>query len=300
MPLSIATATLSYRSLRAVQISTVFAFTIFIIEWLRFPHAGWTGFAVMMIYAGFDNGTTLFRAYHRFLGVLIGLLSGYGLWFIGHIDYRLLLLIIPITVYLAYYLAGQAYSVPTVFTVNTSIIGTGYFDLQETFPLSFFLVDYGICTLIAFAIIVSFEYFWFSRYSMMKRFIYDSQIELLATLNHLAGLLEHHKIHRKTWFSGCLKLTGLLAEMNGLVQNSQFLLRSQQEVGDEFNEFVLLANKCFISIKALYLAHHTSRHRKYDYLKLSSEVQESLRQLALMLAPEPRAPSSRLLHEALD
>ena len=57
---------LSYRSLRAVQISTVFCFTIIVQEGLRYPRAGWTGFAVMMIYAGFDIGTTILRADLRF------------------------------------------------------------------------------------------------------------------------------------------------------------------------------------------------------------------------------------------
>ncbi|WP_019216969.1 FUSC family protein [Legionella tunisiensis] len=71
-------------------------------EWLRYPRAGWTGFAVMMIYAGFDNGTTIFRAYQRFLGVLLGLFSGYILWFIGHVDYRTLIIILPMTVFLLF------------------------------------------------------------------------------------------------------------------------------------------------------------------------------------------------------
>jgi uncharacterized membrane protein YccC len=300
MSLLITNKQLSYRTLRALQISTVFTFTIFLIELLRFPHAGWTGFAVMMIYAGFDNGTTLFRAYHRFLGVLLGLLSGYGLWFIGHLDYRLLILIFPVTIYLAYFLVGQAYSIPTVFTVNTSIIGTGYFDLQETFSLSFFLVDYFFCTVIAFAIILVFEHFWFSRYSMMNRFIYDTQIEALTALNHLVSLLEQDKIHRKTWFSGCLKLTSHLFEMSNLIQNNQFLMRSKQAVGDEFSEFNELANKSFVGIKALYLAHHTKRHRKYDYLQLRSEVHEAVRRLSLLVAQHPSYPSSRIFHEALD
>ena len=118
---------LSYRSLRAVQISMVLFFTIIIQQLFLFPRAGWIGFSVMMIYAGFDNGTTLFRAYHRFLGMFLGLFIGYVLWFFGHLDYRLLIIILPLTIYLAYFLAGHAYSIPTVFTVSTAVIGTGYF-----------------------------------------------------------------------------------------------------------------------------------------------------------------------------
>ena len=67
MPRSMVVPRLSYRAMRGLQISIVFAFTIFVQEFLRFPRAGWTGFALMMIYAGFDNGATLSRAYNRFL-----------------------------------------------------------------------------------------------------------------------------------------------------------------------------------------------------------------------------------------
>ncbi|AHE66243.1 hypothetical protein Loa_00674 [Legionella oakridgensis ATCC 33761 = DSM 21215] len=186
---------LDYRAVRGIQISVVFTFTIFVQEFLRYPRAGWTGFAVMMIYAGFDNGTTLSRAYQRFLGVLLGLLSGYFLWFLGHIDYRTLIILIPMTVYLAYFLVGRAYSIPTVFTVNTSIIGTGYFNpSSSSFSITSFLIDYLICTLIAFTIILVFEYFEFRRYHMMHRFIQDTQTEVVARLNKLTNLLNKKKL----------------------------------------------------------------------------------------------------------
>ncbi|RUR08648.1 FUSC family protein [Legionella sp. km772] len=271
---------LSYRSLRAVQISTVFCFTIIVQEGLRYPRAGWTGFAVMMIYAGFDNGTTILRAYHRFWGMLLGLLSGYLLWFLGHIDYRLLLIIIPLTIYLAYFLAGQAYSVPTVFTVNTSVIGTGYFDTSTSvFPLTFFLTDYVMCTVIAFIIILIFEYFWFSHYKLINLFIIDNQAEMVRKLYHLIHLLNQNKIRRSDWFDACVSYTDSLFEMEKLARNSQFIRRAKGTLGDDFNEFLALNSRIFVYLKALYISGYTKNYGKYDYNLLFQQVQMDLKKL---------------------
>lgn len=288
---------LSYRSLRAVQISTVFAFTIIVQQLLLYPRAGWIGFAVMMIYAGFDNGTTILRAYHRFWGMLLGLLSGYLLWFLGHIDYRLLLIIIPITIYFAYFLAGQAYSVPTVFTVNTSVIGTGYFDTSVgVFPLTYFLTDYLMCTLIAFVIILLFEYFWFSRYNLIHLFIEDNQAEMVRKLYHLVHLLNQNKVHRSDWFEACVAYTATLFEMERLAQNAQFIRRAKGTIGVEFNQFLALNSQIFINLKALYISGYTKRHRKYDYNVLFEQTQKDLKSLKGLIRAERYARKNGVLH----
>ncbi len=283
-PPLIAGKPLSYRALRCVQISTVFFFTIIIQEWLRYPRAGWTGFAVMMIYAGFDNGTTILRAYHRFLGVLLGLLTGYILWFIGHVDYRTLITILPMTVFFAYFLAGRIYSIPTVFTVCASVIGSGYFNLDPTSTVTYYLIDYCMCTLIAFGIILIFEYCWFRHYGMMRRFIIDTQAEVVNDLYSLVYLLNQERIKRGDWFECSLKLTRSLHEVDMLIENSQFMVRSERAVGDEFTEFVSLANRIFISLKALYMAYYTKHYHKFDYYQLFQQIQADMVHLKKFVA----------------
>lgn len=290
---------LSYKALRGLQISIVFAFTVLIQELFRYPHAGWTGFAVMMIYAGFDNGTTLLRAFHRFWGMILGLFTGYLLWFLGHLDYRTLLIIIPITIFLAYFLAGQAYSIPTVFTVNTAVIGTGFFSAHNDFSLTNFLVDYGVCTVIALAIIFIFEYFWFRRYHMMKCFIRDTQHDVIVHLKALLKLLNQDKIRRTKWYQNCINLNRSLLEVNTLVTNSQFEISSERAVGEEFNQFVDLSNKIFMGLKSLYSAYYTKRYHKHDYYQLFQQVQLELTQLEAIVADgETFTISSGVIHEA--
>ena len=213
--------------------------------------------------------------------MLLGLLSGYILWFIGHIDYRLLLIIIPLTIYCAYFLAGQAYSVPTVFTVNTSIIGSGYFDTSiSVFPLTYFLTDYLICTFIAFAIILLFEYFWFSRYQLINLFIRDRQTEMVRKLYHLVHLLNQKKIRRSDWFESCISYTESLFETQRLAQNTQFLRRAKGTLGEEFNQFLSLNSLIFVDLKALYIAR---KSQDDDYSSLFHQVQSDLQNLKILI-----------------
>ncbi len=290
MPRSLIQEPLDYKTTRSLQISVVFTFTIFIQQLFHYPRAGWTGFALMMIYAGFDNGTTLFRAYQRFLGVLLGLLSGYFLWFLGHLDYRTLIFLIPLTVFLAYFLVGQSYSVPTVFTVNTSIIGTGYFNPSGGFTITTFLIDYFMCTIIAFTIILIFEHFWFRRYQMMGRFIRDTQLDLVKHLYQLVQLLEQKNIRSSEWFEHCIILTRYLAMVNNLAQNAQFEKGSELAVGENFNQFIAIVHETFIKQKALYFAHSTVRHLKYDYNHLLQEIITNL-DLLQTLVVKPEIPT---------
>lgn len=290
---------LSYRTMRGLHICIVFTVTIWVQLFLRYPHAGWAGFAVMMIYAGFDNGTTLFRAYHRFWGMLLGLFSGYLLWFIGHLDYRTLFILIPITIFFAYFLAGQAYSIPTVFTVNTALIGTGYFAAHSDFSITFFLIDYGICTVIAFLTIVIFEYFGFRHYRMMQRFIYATQQDVLNHLQALLVLVNQSQIRRTEWFRRCLALNRSLNEVNNLARNSQFEISSERAVGDEFNHFVIYTNRIFTSLKALHSAYYTKRYHKHDYYQLVTQVQQDLTHLTMLVATaEPLSITSGAIYAA--
>ena len=288
-----------YRLLRGIQISMVFSFSIFVQELWRFPHAGWAGFTLMMIYAGFDNGTTLVRASHRFLGVLLGVFLGYILWIFGHIDYRLLYFIIPFTVSGVFFWAGTAYSIPTIFTVSTSILAFGYFDSQSSFVVSVFIMDYTACTVIGFVIILLFEHFWFRHYQMLHRFIRENQQDVIKNLYTLVHLLNQDKIRRTDWFRGCITLTASLFEMDRLVLNTQFAACSEHAVGDEFIQFVALSNQVFVNLKALYIACYTTRYRKYDYNQLVDIVHADLNKLNTLIVGEAKASSiDGVLHAA--
>jgi len=276
----------SYRSLRCVQISTVFFVTLIIQEWVRYPRAGWTGFAVMMIYAGFDNGTTMLRAFHRYLGMIMGLSTGYVCWFMGHLDYRVLIMLLPMSVFFAYFYAGRIYSIPTIFMVNCSVIGLGFFNMDPTSTVTYYVEDYSLCTTVAFAIILIFEYFWFRRHKMMRRFIIDTQAEVLQDLHALVTLLNQGKVRNTEWFNKCLKLARSLNQVTELIQNKQFIARIENLVKDDFVAFVENTNHIFIGLKALYMAYYTPRYHKFDYFHLFHQVKREIVQLKTFIVDE--------------
>lgn len=277
-----------YSFTRGVQISTVFAITVVVEELFRYPHAGWTGFVLMMIYAGFDNGTTLIRAYDHFLCVLIGVFMGYILWFVGHLDYRLLFFLIPLTIFYVFFWAGTVHNTPNI-TVATSIIAFGYFDTQSSFIVAFFIIDFTMCTLIAFSIILVCEHFWFSRYRLMHRFVRDIQGNVIDYLYVLVHLLEQPRIPRRDWFRACINFTNCLSEMNRLTLNAQFQASSAEAVGDQFNQFTALIHQIFIHLKALYIAHENVRHHQHDYNQLVEKIRAELLQLKSLVATEHQA-----------
>lgn len=278
-PPLIAGKPISYRALRSLQICTVFFFAIIVQEWIGYPRAGWTGFAVMMIYAGFDSGTTVLRAFHRFIGMFIGLFIGYVFWFIGHLDYRTLIVLLPMSVFAAYFFAGRIYSVPTTFVVVASVIGVGFFNVDPTATVSYYVEDYSLTTAVAFVMILIFEYFWFRHYGMMRRFIIDTQAEVLQDLYNLVYLLNQGNVHHINWCKCCIKLTRSLHEVEVLIQSVPFMIRYEQAVGGDFVEFVSLANRIFIGLKALYISSHAAYYQKIDVYQHFQKVQAELVEL---------------------
>ena len=61
-----------------------------------------------------------------------------------------------------------------------------------------------------------------------------------------------------------------------LMENSQFMVRSERAVGDEFTDFFSLTNRIFIGLKALYMAYYTKRYHKFDYYQLFEQVQADI------------------------
>jgi hypothetical protein len=274
----------NYLELRGFHICCVFGLTLLIQELFNFPRSGWTGFAVMTIYAGFDMSTTISRAFQRFWGMLLGLISGYFLWFLGHMDYRSLIILLPMTIFFAYFLAGKSYSTPTIFTVNGAVIGTGFFANSIDLAVSSFLIDYSICTLIALIIILLCEYFWFSRYRVSHLFIQEKQALALKELHFLFQLLNQRQIYRTQWFYGCIALNRSLGEINNLVHQVKLIDQTRAVKDDEaYVEFVTLSSKVFEQLKALYCAYLIKGCKQHQPIPIYIQVQHQLQLLQKMV-----------------
>ncbi len=277
---------LTYTQLRALQISLVFSFTILLQCVWVYPKAPVTAYVLLLIYAGFDNGTTLQRTYYRYLGTVYGIFLGFFFWYIGHIDYRLILLVCPITIYLAYFFSSHAYHIPTVFTVCTALLGMGYYGTYLHEDIKYLLVDFFMCSLIAFVMILFFEYFIFRRYQHMRRFIIESQTATITHLLNLVDYLNQPKVTRKEWFDECAKLIANLANTEKLLGNAHFMKRSMEEFGEEFNDFIDQVNQLYSHFKALYFALHLEPNAAIDVTQFIHTINHELLRLKHLVSSD--------------
>ncbi|CEK11569.1 FUSC family protein [Legionella hackeliae] len=179
---------INYRKTRALQICIVFATALLIQRLLGYTHAGWIGFAVMMIYAGFEKGPSLQRTTYRFWGALCGLFLSYILWFLGQVNFRFILIIIPLIVYMAYFTLGKSYAFPTVFTVTLTALGTDYY-AGNSYAVPNFFFDYLLSTVVALLICFTFEYWIFRGDDLSRKFFIDIQKTVLFYLEELFNIV---------------------------------------------------------------------------------------------------------------
>ena len=227
---------MSYKTTRALQICIVFAATLIVQVFFGYAKAAWTGFAVMMIYAGFDAGAAMQRTFHRFWGALFGLLLSYVLWFIGHVDYRLLVIIIPFVVFMAYFTLGKLYAVPTVFTVTLTALGTDYYS-NNTYFVAWFFSDYFICTVIALIICVVFEFFGFKKSNLTRKFFVDLQQEIVLGLSDLLKIVTHSSLNRSLFLKATVKLNQKVLDMNNFIITAHHDYHTHDGLLDEVDNF---------------------------------------------------------------
>ena len=246
---------LNFRTIRAIHICIVYTFTLAVQEMFNYPRAAWTGFAVMMIYAGFDSGATLRRTFHRFWGMALGLLLSFVLWFLGHIDYRILLFIIPIGVFFAHYTLGKLYMFPTIFTVTLTALGSDYYPNDTFFP-SWFFSDYFICTVIALIICVVFEYFIFRGRNLTNKFYYELQQEITNSMNCILALTLEASLNRSKLLKMTAHLNSKMIEFNTLRGNTEHSYEAKDiPNSDDLQLFFAKSRKVYQNIRHLLVLH---------------------------------------------
>ncbi len=168
---------------RGLQISITFTLTIFIQEWFRYPYAAYTGFVVMMIFIGFDIGAVNLRTKHRFYGTVIGCLAGFVYWYLGHINYQIIFLLIIFWVFNYIYFANYTYLVSTFFTMSLTLIGNGYLDMQGIIPATEIIIDIFLSTIIAYTIILTLQDLFFKDKGLSYKIFYHMQKNLIAHIH---------------------------------------------------------------------------------------------------------------------
>ena len=242
---------LSYRKARALQICVVFSVAIFVQELLGYTHAGWIGFTVMMIYAGFDRGASLERTTQRFWGAMFGLFLSFLLWIVGQIDYRLIRVIIPIIVFFAFFSLGKLYAFPTVFTVTLTALGTDFYGSSSYASGSFF-IEYFIFTVIAFLICLIFDHYIFKDNKLSHKFFIDLQKTILTNLTTLFNIVNNTTLRRGHYLKATAQLNVSVLELYAFTETAKYDIQDINLL-DELSFFSSEMQQVYHNIRRLYI-----------------------------------------------
>lgn len=244
--------TIDYRKTRALQISMVFATALAVQRGLGYTHAGWIGFAVMMIYAGFDKGTSLQRTVHRFWGAVFGLFLSYILWCIGQLDFRLILIIIPIIVFMAYFSLGKRYAFPTIFTVTLTALGTDYYG-GSSYAVSTFFFEYLLSTVIAFGLCFLFEYYPFRNDHLSYKFYLDLQKKIIRQLDKLFDIVTHRPLRESNYLRVSAQLNTHILDLYAFVDAAKHDAHPEVNLLNELANFGSTVQQTYHNIRRLFI-----------------------------------------------
>ena len=225
-----------YKTARAFQISSLFVSTLIIQYLLNFSKAGWIGFAIMMIYAGFDPGTSLHRTFHRFWGAMLGLLLSYILFSFIRLHDELIFIVVPIIVFFAFFSLGKNYFTPTIFTVSITGLGSEYYS-TNAYSMEQFFFDYGKATVIAVCISVTFEYFFFSKHNLNDDFYHHLQQTLEEELNKLFIIATTQPIQHSRYLKQCITFNLNLSKFDDFLAHYKYNYRVKSHISVQQEDF---------------------------------------------------------------
>lgn len=241
-----------YRKIRAFQISLVFATALAVQRLLGYSHAGWIGFAVMMIYAGFDKGASLQRTIHRFWGAIFGLLLSYILWIMGQFDFRLILVVVPIIVFFAYFSLGKLYAFPTIFTVTLTALGADYYGGNDYAVANFFF-DYFLSTVVAFLLCFLFEFFLFRGSQLSRKFYLDLQKRIITRLNKLFTIVIQSPLRDSSYLRVSTVLNTNILDLYAFVDAAKHDSHPDINLLDEMALFGSTVQQAYHNIRRLFV-----------------------------------------------
>ncbi len=244
---------IDYRTTRAFQICIIFVTTLMIQRYLKFTHAGWIGFSVMMIYAGFDSGTSLHRTVHRFWGVMFGLLLSYFLWVLMRLDVGFVLFVAPVIVFMAFFTLGKYYVSPTIFMVTLTALGLDYYTLDQYEPINFFF-DYTRATVLALAICVFFEYFIFKKSNLTHHFYFDLQQTVIRQLGQLFEIVTNTPVRHSHYLKLSAQLNLRLLELQSFLLVVKHDYHVQTQYFDSLDTFYESIEQIYHNIRQLFVS----------------------------------------------
>ena len=168
---------------RYIQIVMVMMLIQAIYQFGHVPHSSWL-ITASAIYSGFDPGSVLKRASGRIYGTFAGIALVTIIWYLVHFDYRWLILLTCLMVFIISYGSLLPYSIATI--VNTAFSDVSMeWSNSDTFNLQYYLIDRVICNLIVIGICVACERFWFGHSNLPFLNFKQVRANLIKTLRQM-------------------------------------------------------------------------------------------------------------------
>ncbi len=174
---------------------------------------------------------------------MLGLLLSYVLFILIRLDYDLILIIIPVIVFMAFYSLGKYYVSPTIFTVTLTALGLDYYT-SDVYAVDIFFFDYVKSTITALGICVFFEFFIFKKNNLTHKFYLDLQQALVNQLKSLLNLVTTQPIRRSYYLKLSVQFNVKALELHAFlnaVKHDYHFENHQFNQLEEFNETIELA-----------------------------------------------------------
>ena len=277
--------TLNYRGTRARQISLVFAASLVMVKVLHFQHAAWISFAVMMIDVGFDPGTTIHRAIHRFWGSMLALLLSFILIYLINLHATWIFIIIPVIIFFAFFSVGKYYAYPTIFTVTMTALGLAYYTPDNYF-VDEFLYDYMRCTITALGICVVFEYFIFKKNNLSHLFYIELQETLIHQLSELIRLVTQKSMSSSQFLKLSVACNMKILELESFIHTNQHNYRRQTPYFHDYEPFHSQVTWVYQCSRQLYVMRPSPSQELIQQAQKALEQLTTMKQTLLSLAKE--------------
>ena len=265
--------------IRYLQITLAMLIFAAIDKFAHIPHSSWIVISGIMVYNGFNPGTVIKRAYLRFIGTIIGVAAVAIIWYLIHLNYRLL---IPGTILIMWammYFAALPYN-------RFMIIATIFSDIilewsnTATFSLQYYVVDRVICVLIVFAICIILEQICFGKSNLSYLNFMQTKQQIIKELEQL-----FHDTNK-----GCLSKAKLLKQSNLTLQKLERLLLLAKDSKYEGSSQIKTQNLQQLAINIrniqrkisgfIYLKNYKLNHKKEELLRQT--IQDDLSKLNLL------------------
>jgi hypothetical protein len=170
----------------------------------------------------------------------------------GQIDFRLILVVIPFFVFMAYFSLGKLYAFPTIFTVSLTALGTDYYG-GNNYAVTNFFFDYLLSTIVAFLLCFVFEFFVFRDSQLARKFYLDLQKRIIGGLNKLFHIVIQRPLRDSAYLHISTALNNNILDLYAFVDTAKH--ETDQEVNflEELAFFSSVVQQVYHNIRRLFV-----------------------------------------------